>query len=359
MLDYSDALASVLQRSFTYRVRAQSWLGPDLLSDNIPIAGGSEDVDRTLRVPERVTLTIPRQANGYDWTPLPDDHPLAANGQRLHVEYGVDIGLGQIEWLPRGWFVVSDSEAQGDAVTVTLTGLLSLIDEARLIGPFQPTGTIVSTLRNLVEPAVTLDVDAALSDRAVPAGINYSDDRLQAVLDILDAWPADAMVSADGYLSVFPAVQSTTPVLALSDGTGGTLITATGSSTRDGAFNVVVAEGTTTDGAQVQGTAYALGGPKGYGSYFNPLPVPFFYASPLLTTLVQCKAAAATVLARLLRTTTQAFRVDLVPDPRVQVGDVVTVTTGDYDAVLCNVEALQLPYTPDGGPMTLTVRRLP
>jgi hypothetical protein len=358
MITASDTLASVLQRSFTYRVRVQSWLGDTLLSDDVPVSAGREEVDRSLRIPERVTLTVPRRKNGIDWTPIADDHPLAANGQRLHVELGVDIGGGQTEWLPRGWFVIQDSDTDDDSVTVNAVGLLTLVDEARLVSPFQPSGTLASTLRGLIEPALTVVVDAALTDRAVPANINYDEDRLQAALDLIDAWPADAYVTEDGYLSVIPADQSLTPVLTLTDGTGGTVITATGSSTRDGGYNAVVARGTASDGTQVQGVAYLATGPKTYGGQFNPLPVPFFYSSPLLTTVAQCNAAARTVLARLARTSSQAFTVTMVPDPRVQAGDVVSITADPYTGLLCSVEALSLPYTAAEGAMTLTVRRV-
>lgn len=353
------AATGALAGSYRYAVRVESWLGGTLLDDDVPVHGGGEETDRTLRVPERVTLRVPRVANGVNYSPVADDHPLAANGQRLRVQLGVAAARGDYDWLQRGWFLVQESRALGDTVTVTAVGLLALIDEARLVSPYQPSGTLVSTLRGLVEPALTVDVDALLVDRAVPAAINFDDDRLTGLNEVIDAWPADAYVTPDGYLAVVPDTQSLTPVLALTDGTGGTVVTAAGNSTRDGAYNAVVARGTASDGGQVQGVAYDLsGGPKAYGSQFNPLPVPYFYASPLLTTVAQCNKAAASVLARLQRQTAQAFDVDSVPDPRVQVGDVVTITTADYTDLLCSVEVVKLPYRPDGGTMTLALRRL-
>jgi hypothetical protein len=238
-------------------------------------------------------------------------------------------------------------------------GLLALIDEARLVSPYQPSGTLASTLRGLVEPALTVAVDASVVDRAVPAGINYDEDRLGAVTELLDAWPADAYVDPAGVLQVIPATQSTTPVLALTDGAGGTVIRASGGSTRDGAYNVVVAKGTAADGGQVQGVAYDLsGGPKTYGGPFSPLPVPYYYASPLLTSVGECAAAAATVLARLRRATARQFTVDMHPHPGLQQGDVVSVTTEEVRALLCTVETLTLPYLAGGGSQRLTVRSI-
>ncbi|MEV4384396.1 DUF5047 domain-containing protein [Micromonospora sp. NPDC049580] len=358
MIPISAAAASVLTRSYTYHQRVESWLGDQLLADDIPVDAGSEETDRALRVPERISLTVPRRDRGMSWSPTTDDHPLAARGQRLRVQLGVGVGNGEIEWLQRGWYVIQDSEAEGDDVSVTAVGLLSLIDEARLVSPYQPTGTLLSTLRGLVEPALTVVADVALVDRAVPAGINYDESRIDAIGELLDAWGADAWVTEDGYLYVADSTPSTVPVLALTNQTGGTIIEATGSSSREGAWNAVVARGTASDGSQVQGVAYDTTGPAAIGGSFNPLPVPFFYSSPLVTTVAQANRAAQTVLTRKKRTTGIEFAVDMVPHPALQAGDTVSVTTDEYTDLLCAIEALGLPYTADGGRQSLVVRSL-
>jgi len=354
----SAAATGALTRSYTYHVAVESWLGGDLLAASVPIDSATEEADRTLHVPERVTLSVPRLDRNTSWSPTTATHPLSANGQRLRVQLGIGLDGDRIEWFQRGWFVIQESATDGDTVNVTATGLLTLIDEARLVSPYQPTGTLVSTLRGLIEPALTVVVDGGLVDRSVPANINYDEDRLSAVMELIDAWPADAYVDAGGYLLVVPATQSATSVLALTDGVGGTVIQAAGNSTRDGAATAVVARGTAPDGTQVQGVAYATTGPKSAAGPFNPLPVPYFYASPLLTTVAQASAAADTVLARLQRSTSLEFRVDMVPHPGLQTGDVVTITTDDYPALLCSVEYLTLPYTPGGGAQTLRVRAI-
>lgn len=355
MITLSADATSVLTRSFRYYVNVQSWLGDVMLSDDVPIVDGGEDVDRTLRVPERVTLTVPRTDRGTTYDPVEADSPLAAYGQHLVVSLGLDIGNGAVEWFQRGEYVITDSQAEGDAVQVEAAGLLQLIDEARLASPFQPSGTLVSTLRALVEPALTVNVDAALTDRAVPSGMNWDEDRLGAVLEVLDAWPADAYVTADGYLSVVPASDSSTSVLSLTDGTGGTVMRWAGESTRDGCYNAVVARGTASDGGQVQGVAYDnTSGPLVYGGAFNPLPVPFFFESPLLTTVAQCNDAANTRLRTLRRQSARKITATCVPHPGLQVGDAVRVTGRGLVNHLCIVERLALPYTP--AEMALTLR---
>lgn len=348
MITLSAAATDVLTRSYRAHLRVESWRGGVLLSADVPVDDASEESDRSLRIPERVTFTVPRRDRSVSWAPDSDDHPLAAKGQRLHVKLGVSTVGGAVEWFQRGVFLIAESAADGDVVNVSAVGMLTLVDEARLVSPFQPSGTLASTLRGLVEPALTVLVDATLVDRAVPAGINFDEDRLGAVLELLDAWPADAYVDPAGFLRVQSVTQSTTPVFALTDGTGGTVVTVAGTSTREGAFTAVVARGTASDGGQVQGTAFDL------DAVFNPLPVPSFFSSPLLTTVDQASLAAATVLARKQREAGRDITVTMVPNPALQVGDVGTV-----NGALCSIEALTLPYVAGGGPQRLSVRVLP
>jgi hypothetical protein len=361
MLDMSTTALAVVLGSYQMEMRAESWLDGQLIADNIPIADGSETRDRSLAVPEQISLTVPRREGGYDWDPGTDpEHPLAAYGQMLRIDYGVDIG-GQFEWINRGWFLVTESSTDGDTVTVNCQGLLTLIDEANLVAPFQPstTDTLGSVIRALVEPALTCSFDGALTDRTVPLGLQWDSDRLAAVTEVLDSWAADASVTEDGFLFIEPVSDTGSPVLAITDDRAtGTVVRWQGSTTRDGAFNVVVAQGEDASGNQIQGVAYdGIGNsPYRYGGPFNPLPVPYTYQSSLLTTVDQCRKAAAAKLKLLRR---QAFRrlgVTMVPHPGLVPGDIVAVTGAGLTAASCVIESMSLPYSP--GEMSLTVRVL-
>lgn len=357
----NEALAIVL-RSYNMRIRAESWLGDTLLADDIPVADGSESRDRSLNVPEQISLTVPRRDRGFDWSPGTDPtHPLAAYGQQLRIDYGIDTGGGQTEWINRGWFLITESSTGGDTVAVTCTGLLSLIDEAKLVAPYQPssTDTLGSTIRGLIEPALTVIFDGTLTDRAVPIGMQWDTDRLGAVTEVLDAWPADATVTEDGYLFVGPVSDSGTPVLSLTDAPAtGTVIQWQGATSRDGAFNAVVAQGEDSAGNQIQGVVYDANSasPFFYGGAFNPFPVPYSYQSSLLTTVAQCRSSAAATLRRLRRTSSRKLGITMVPHPGLVTGDIVSVTGAGLTAAPCVIEALSLPYSP--GEMSLTVRVL-
>lgn len=354
MIEISDAAIGVLASGNQRRyVRAESWYDETLLDDNIPITAGRLEVDRGSNVPERLTLTVPRLMDGIDYTPGTITAPLAANGQRLRVTVGIGLQGTQIEWLTLGWFVITKAEKRVDQVDVEAAGLLWLIQEARLVNPFQPTTGFKNTIQRLVEPGLTVEFDAALVDRSVPASVTFDDDRLQALQNTLTAWPAVAEVTNEGFLYVTSADDPTAVSVALSSLARGTVIEAHGSSTRDGVYNAVVAQGTAADGQLVRGVAYDNTGPKRSGGPFSDLPVPLYFDSPLITTQAQAQAAANTRLATLKRGTGQIFDVEMVPHPALQVGDLVTL-----DGAPGVVEKLTLPLTAGGGSETLEVRMI-
>lgn len=359
MLPTSDRTAAVIaDGNYILHIRASSWLDGVLIADDIPVTSAVLEEDWTLRVQERMLLTVPRYTDGYDWSPgMTAGHPLSADGQRLRIETGIGVEGSEVEWFQRGWFLIQDAQPDGDTVTVTAVGLLALILEAQLVSPFQPSGTLDSTLRALIEPALSVLVDDGLVDRAVPTAINFDDDRLQSVYEVADAWPCELRVDPSGFLHAQPIVAPDTAVLSLTDGVDGTVIRALSASTRDGACNAVVARGRDVNGGQVMGVAYDTStGPKRLDGPFNPLPVPYFFESPLLTTVAECNAAAAAILERKRTQTATAYEVEMVPNPRLQLNDAVSITTATATDVLCTVESHAAPLAAGGGDHRVRLR---
>lgn len=349
MIGVDARTLGVLGRSYQLRVRAESWLGGTLLADDVPIVDGGEEGDGSARVPGRVTLTVPARARGVDWSPV-EGSPLAADGQRLRVQLGVSVGEGVTTWIQRGWFVITRARlnASGSAVDVEAADLLWLIQEAELINPLQPSGTLLSSVRTLVEPTLTVR-DIGLSDRAVPSGMSIDQSRIGGLFELLDVWPARARVDETGALVLVPDLPPTAALRSYTNGVGGTAISVRGSSAREGGHSLVVARGQDTAGNQVQGVAYNTLGPRQYGGPFNPQPVPKFFFSPLLQSVDAARAAAQTVLARLRRESGREFTADIVPDPTIQLGDPVAITGDNVAGLLCTVEGYSLPYVPGAG----------
>jgi hypothetical protein len=357
MITVSAQAANVLTRSHVRRVRVEAWRGDELLAEDVPVSSGLEDGDRTLSVPERVTLSVPRLDRGATWEPRAVSDPLNVYGQRLRVSIGIDLPDGT-EWLQRGWYLIRDTDTDGDTVRVEAVGLLAVLDEARFLTPYQPAAgaTLASAVRAVAGPAFPVLVDSALTDRAVPGTMAWDEDRLGALTELVDAWPAEARITPEGYLSVEPLADGA-PVATLTDGVGGTVVRWQGGGSRDGAISCVVARGTAADGGQMQGVAYDLDAtsPTWLSGPFNPLPVPRFFYSPLLTTVTQCRLAAGTILARTKRASARTLVATIVPNPVLELGDVLAVTGAGLTAARCVVNALSLPLLADGGPQTLTL----
>jgi hypothetical protein len=203
-----------------------------------------------------------------------------------------------------------------------------------------------------------VNVDSTLTDRSVPVGMQWDNDRMGALAEVLDAWPADARVTEDGLLLVEPISDTGSPVLAITDGQGGTVVRWQSSTSRDGAFNAVVAQGEDSAGNQIQGVAYDndSASPFRHDGPFSPLTVPYFFDSPLLTTVPQCRDAAAARLLTLRRSASWMLTAEIVPHPGLVTGDIVSVTGAGLTSQPCMIEGLSLPYAP--GSMNLTLRVL-
>lgn len=358
MLEISDTATGVLTGSWIMHTRIESWRGEELLAVDVPVVSGTLTIDSGSNVPERVVFTVPRVDIGFSWDPTHEvDHPLAPYGQQIRVLIGVELGQDLIEWMQLGWFLLASTRVDGDTVEVEALGLLHIIAEARLTSPFQPTGTFLSTLRDLIEPALTADV-TGLVNRNIPNIPAWEEDRLGGLSELLDSWPAVAYMTPEGLLAVVPDTDSALSVMDLTDGDNGTVVKWSGDTTRDDVYNMVVARGQKSDGTVVQGIARDEDplSPSRYGGPFNQFPVPFFYFSPLLSTVAQCQAAAQTVLKRKKKQAAKRLQAEVVPNPSLQVRDRVTVTGAGLTEQACIIDSLQLPLTPTSGSMMLGLR---
>lgn len=355
MLRMSASAKATVLGSYVLHTRVQSWLGDRLLGE-LPVTAGSESVDRSSAVPERLSLTVPAEDLGRSWVPTKPTDALAPLGQRLRVSLGVELANGMVEWIERGWYLIQSAGRSRDTVRIEAAGLLSLLDEARLIQPIQTTTstTILEAIRALCSGALPVLAGSLPADRAIGAVMTWDDDRLKGVHELLDIWPAGAITQPGGYLEIVPTSGGTS-VLSLTDGVGGTVIEWGSQMDRDGTASVAVARGEAPDGGQIQGVVYdqSATSPTRWGSWFSPLQVPVTMDSQGLTTLAQCQAAAAALLARTQRTYGRKLTAEIVPHPGLQIGDGVTINGAGLTLTQCSIESLSMPLTPNDGSMTL------
>ena len=356
--------SAVLAGAARWSCSVSAWKGTTLLAESVPVAGGRLTADVTQEVPERLTFTVPDYADGYSWVPDTADHPLAACGQFVEVDIHVWRSLTPDPDSPPtsttrlGRFQIQswDHDEDGFTVQVECVGLLQKALDARFRTPQVPrsAGTLASEFRRLMVPGIPVEVSDSLVDRAVPQSFQWDEDRLGALYEIADAWPARLRVDQFGVLQVLPPLpDEPVPVVWLTDGHRGTLISAPREGSRDGVYNVVVARSTMTDSPAkeplqaVREVGYGPLMPSEYGE------VTFFWSSPLAATWTALDQSAATILADKIRPA-RVRVVRCAPDPRIELGDGVQLRQGTRET-RGFVVATDLPLTVDGGDMSVTV----
>jgi hypothetical protein len=335
------AAASLLASAASWGCRVTSWLGPDLLADRLPVLNGRVTASTTQAVPDVLKCTIPRytvvSGRTVDLLPRDPGAPLARFGQQLDVTLevgGVDTRLGR--------YLIGDWDYDEDTITVTAPGLLQLVADDRLLEPTSPrtNGTLVSEFNRLLTGGLTAQFEPSLVNRTVPSTMTWDEDRLAALYDIADSWPAVIRVDQWGQVLVNqpPVIEGNTPVVRVPR-----------KDTRTGAYNVVVAR-SSADGVTASGYAEVTSGPMSVESYGR---VPKFYSSPLLLTDEQCRLAAQAMLPAAVRQSS-ILPIEMAPDPRLELDDLVEVRRGgirDWGLIV----GTDIPLTPADGAMRIDV----
>ena len=348
----ADALASIA----SWRPMVSSWLGSEVLADDIPVIGGRATWTVSQAVPSSLSLTVPVESveagRRVSWRPHGPGDALGRFGQSLDVSI---LSEGSLTRLGR--FQIQ--EWSGDEeVQVAAAGMLQRVLDDRFLAPTGPRagGTLLSELARLLPDGMTVTVDGALVDRVCPRAMEWDEDRLEAVYDIVDAWPARLREDSWGNLRVLPPLPEVpSPVVTFTDGEGGTLISAPTSDSREGAPNIFVAR-SSADGVEAQAEVAIEDGPMAASGPYGRVPT--FFSSPLLLTVEQCWRAART---RMLSSQRQSRirQVSCAPDPRIELDDPVELVTGAGTADEVRewgyVVGVDLPLTIADGAMQLDV----
>lgn len=352
----------VLSGTPLYSCRVSSWLGGELLAAQIPVESGRVTAKADQDVPEKLTLTVPRFAaaveggDSFDWRPGTNTRaPLARFGQQLDVTIIItSVATGDV-WETRiGRYQISDwKDDDSGTVTVTAEGLLARPRDDKLTTVTSPTGTLKSEVRRLLPAGMGVSFDPALVDRACPSSMSWSEDRLGALKEIASAWPALLRTDEWGQVQFKAPLPATpTPVLTLTDGQGGTLVSAPRSDTRKDAFNVVVATSSASNRADVFGVAQVTSGPMSVNGPYGR--VVKRWSSPLLDNASTAAASAQTMLDNSTRPA-QSVPVTIAPDPRIDLDDPVQIRRGTDWVLWGWVTGYDIPLTAEGGTMRIDV----
>lgn len=343
--------SSVLASAAAWGSSMSSWLGPTMLMDQIPMLSGRVKSSVSSNVPDTLTCTIPRRivvaGRTVDLLPQGPDAPLARYGQQLNVTLnaaGTPMRMGR--------FLIKDWDYDEDTISVTAPGLLQIPSDDRLLEPTGPRtgGTHKSEFVRLLPPGLSAQFSTALVDRPVPVTMQWDEDRLGALYDIADAWPAVLRMDPWGQVLVEPPPsEAGVPLLTLKDGVGGTVVRVPRKDSREGAANIMVVR-SSADGVDASGVAVTTSGPMAVQTYNR---VPQFYSSPLLLTDAQCQAVADAKLPA-ARRSASILAVEMAPDPRLELDDLIAVERDGINEWGLIV-GLDIPLTVTDGAMRVDV----
>jgi hypothetical protein len=365
---YRDALArphtaynrvDVLSRSGTVLYSGQ-------MGEGLPFIEGSVRATLTSRVARVLTLTVDRS-----WFPLlpngdvDPDGLLSPFGNRIAAYRGIRYGDGSIVQFPV-FFGRIEQVAMGRSgqVTVTANDLAADVVDAIFETPQSsvPSNTINTEFRRLILgalPDATFGTSDLTSVKIPP--IAWQSDRAQALDDMSATVAMLWYPLADGSF-----VQRLTPwtnpgqtaQLTLVDGTDGGLgmvadwlITVS----RTGVYNSVVFASERQDGSSPQHAIVRDLDPTSPTYYLGNFgKKPLLIQNQAALTQSQCKQAATSQLKSATAITQTWDPVSIVPDPSIELGDLVQMRADDA-ASLQVISGFTLPLR-ETGDMSLSLR---
>lgn len=269
----------------------------------------------------------------------------------VKIERGLRIGGVEI-YIPLGVFSTDNCEisrSKGGLVKFAGSDRAKKISRARFIDPFVVTRgtTIASAGAALISdrlPSAEHDFTAVTeaTDAQLVFEAGADSDPWKSARDMFAGFGYDLHFDGNGVCRATPIPDPATSRVAFSFGSGeaNMLLDATTTGSLEKTYNGVVACGEGSDVvAAVRATAWDedVQSPTyvGYGK------VPYFYFSPLLTTLGMCEQAARTMLAK-VKGSTEQITWPAIVNPALEPLDVVTINVDGAEST-CVIDSLTIP----------------
>lgn len=314
---------------FRARVCTTFQTGTNPTGTEITVLGG--DVTSSATADIRSTLNL---TTSEAWPRVASDL-ITPYGNEIYVERGLAYGNGQTEWVGLGYFRIEtpeQDEVPDGVIVLQGSDRMAGIRDARFLAPRQFVGgqtreTVVAELIREVYPdAVISWDDPVLAAGNIGRTIIAEEDRMACLRDLLTASASVGYFDHRGVFVIKPApTLDGSPVWDVDAGKEGVLIQMSRGLTREGIYNAVVATGEAGDTAAPARAVVAnldSASPTYYYGRFGP--VPMFYSSPFLVTDAQSRSAATALLRKQIGLPYQV-RLDAVPNPALEPGDVINV----------------------------------
>lgn len=334
-----------------YNSTADVWLAGVVVASGIPVVSGRVVTQVDQDVPERATISLPRDHEGLVLDPALPNAVLGSSGHRIVITTRVRTQDGQMNWeFPMGTFLVTRANRDGAQINVEGSGLLQLVADHLLARP----GGVgkASPIRGEIMKMLALDgleayFSPELTERSVPGGFVWGEERLATLQELVTAWPARMRGTYDGRIGFYaPLSEDLVPDLYWRDGEGGTVVSAPLETTREGLFNHAIVPYKPTNGqAERVEEHFARTGPLAVSRFGW---VSRRIESDAITTSAQARLIAINEVAA-ASTRSVVIPVETVPDWRAEVDDVVEVVTQDGLREWGRIVGIDMPLAPGDG----------
>ena len=318
----------LLAQGTTVTARIDVAHGGRVIATNIPVKDVQLEVTEDRAVPEILTYTAP-----LSMVPVSPADPLNSFGQRSHLTVIQEIGGHHFE-TEIGWFIHGSTSGKGweettSGVKITAYGLLQLPADNDFAFPSSPPAgaTLRTELTRLSGMPVILD---QIPDKPLPRTLQWGVKRLEALQDLAESYGLGYAVKPDGYLHIWDTTASRTPAAHYA----ATLLEAPkeGMPRRANLFvGVGSGEGDKrwTYAARVTEPPYS---PETYGTVTERIELSSASSDQAVMAAVQERV-------RSLNVTTRARSVEIVPDWRLELGDVIQAVTPAGEHITGRVKA--------------------
>lgn len=343
--DYLNVLAN--PHRVVSRLDVYSGASGELLESDLPFLSGQVQATLTSRVARRLSFAMDGSFYPDEVTDL-----MGPFGNVVHAYRGVEYGDGLQVLYPvfRGR-INSASLGDSNEVSIDCIDRAGDIADAQFEVPHVATaGPVVDEYRRLIgEVFPEADFDIAPGIGELTPSLIWESDRAQACDDLASTAGAFWYPLADGTFAFrrVPWTEESPPLYTLADGSGGTVLKSQVGRTRDNVLNSVTVLAERQDGsAPVSYTARDMDptSPTYYLGKFGIKARQFRVQTAVGAG--QAQIAAETLLRR-SRALTETWRMNIVPDASMELGDTVTVACRGRTAVQV-VAGFALPLTGQG-----------
>lgn len=351
----TDQLAGEVTIDWNLAVMRGKWT----IASHVPSWGVVLEETNSRTVPAQLTFTAPAE-----WMPHYPLDALNNYGQRVQCVQRL-IVEGQPDSIELGWYQIDEWAEQDDGnVKVTALDMLKRPDESPLTWPSSPeAGATLRTEFQRMAGDLPVILDPGVVDRPVPRTTQYGTSRTDNMRDLAASYGVEYGVKPDGYLHLWKPRTGRDPVayytgrdLGTPGYRSGRLLSAPRKS-QDRRPNVWTVVGGQSSGDRDQRWSATVRSteppfePEGYGIVTDRREMNTATGQGQVT-------AAAQTYQRHAMMTSETRSLEIPADPRLERGDIISVTTKSGEVIVGRIIAYSLPVSDHKATMRVDVEVL-